>query len=209
MHNEKRIDIAPKFRDFLAVAPLQVLWMLKGGLLKSGSMSPVITAVLSDINKELQLRLNGTESGEETMMIDEIKIYPCFEEHPPKAEKYEIKSWQYARSGLEEFDIVLDSQNYLIDGYCGYLLALEHGLSHISIRYGKRQIVRAYHKQGGKLYAWELPGLLIDHVSVGDKLIVPTQRGVRVVTVAAVEEYRPEEYPEPLSTVIRKKKRAV
>lgn len=209
MRNEKGIDIAPKFRNFLAVVPLQVLWTLKGGLLEDGNTSPVITGVVNSINEELRVRLNRGEKGQETMMIDEIKIYPCFEKHPPKAEKYEIKSWQYARSGLEEFDIVLDSQNYLIDGYCGYLLALEHGLSHISIRYGKRQIVRAYHKQGGKLYAWELPGLLIDRVSVGDKLIVPTQRGVRVVTVAAVEEYRPEEYPGPLSTVIRKKKRAV
>lgn len=209
MHNEKGIDIAPKFRDFLAVAPLQVLWMLKGGLLKSGDTSPMITGAVNCINKELQGRLNKGEKEQETMMIDEIKIYPCFEKHPPKAEKYEIKSWQYARSGLEEFDIVLDSQNYLIDGYCGYLLALEHGLSHISIRYGKRQIVKAYHKQGGKLYAWELPGLLDGRVSVGDKLIVPTQRGVRVVTAAAVEEYRPEEYPEPLNTVIKKKKRAV
>lgn len=139
--------------------------------------------------------------------IDDIKIFPCFEEHPPKTEKMEQKRAYFQETGLLQSEIILDSANNLIDGYTSYLLARENNIECVPIRYGKRQIVRAYHREGGKLYAWELPGLLIARVSVGDKLIVPTQRGVRVVTVAAVEEYRPEEYPEPLRTVIRRKKK--
>lgn len=61
MHNEKGIDIAPKFRNLLAASPLQVLQMLKCGLMESENTSPMITAVLSDINKELQFRFNGME----------------------------------------------------------------------------------------------------------------------------------------------------
>ena len=135
--------------------------------------------------------------------IDDIKIFSCFEERPPKTEKMEQKRAYFQETGLLQSQIILDSENNLIDGYTSYLLAKENDIKCAPIRYGKRQIVRAYHKQGSRLYAWEL----IDRVSVGDKLIVPTQRGVRVVTVAAVEEYRPEEYPEPLRTVIRRKKK--
>ena len=51
-----------------------------------------------------------------------------------------------------------------------------------------RQIVRASHKPGGKMYSWELPGLLIDRVSAGDKVVVRTERGARTVIVTAVEE---------------------
>lgn len=70
-----------------------------------------------------------------------------------------------------------------------------------------RQGVRASHKPGGKLYTWELPGLLIDRVSAGDKAVVRTERGARTVIVTAVEEYAGNE-PEPLRMVIRVKRAA-
>lgn len=66
--------------------------------------------------------------------------------------------------------------------------------------------MRASHKPGGKMYSWELPGLLIDRVSAGDMAIVRTERGVKAVTVAAVEEYAGNE-PEPLRMVIRVKRK--
>ncbi len=62
--------------------------------------------------------------------------------------------------------------------------------------------MRASHKPGGKMYSWELPGLLIDRVSAGDMAIVRTERGVKAVTVAVVEEYAGNE-SEPLRMVIR------
>ena len=83
------------------------------------------------------------------------------------------------------------------------LLAKAHGLDFVPIRYGRRQIIRASHKKGGKLYAWELPGLLVGRVSVGEKLMVRTSRGLRTVTVAEVEEYAGQD-PEPLRMAIRK-----
>lgn len=52
---------------------------------------------------------------------------------------------------------------------------------------------------------WELPGVLIDRVAPGEKLIVRTGRGIRTVTVAAVEEYNPEQQIEPLRRAIRKR----
>lgn len=141
---------------------------------------------------------------EEEYPIDEINILPCFAEHPPKEDKMVQKEQYFAETGLLQSQIVLDGNNNLIDGYTSYLLAKAHGLRHVPIRYTKRQIARAYHKSGGKLYAWELPKSLLDRVSAGDKVAVHTKSGVKVVTVAAVEEYAGNE-PEPLRMVIRRK----
>lgn len=142
--------------------------------------------------------------AKEEYPIDEINILPCFAAHEPKPEKMRQKERYFAETGLLQSQIVLDRNNNLIDGYISYLLAKAHGLRHVPIRYTKRQIVRACHKPGGKLYAWELPKSLLDRISVGDEVAVHTKSGVKVVTVAAVEEYAGNE-PEPFRMVIRRK----
>lgn len=142
------------------------------------------------------------------MNIEGIKIFQCFRENPPKPGKMAQKEQYFNETGLLQSEIVLDSKNHLIDGYTSYILAVQHNIEQVSVRYGKRQIVKAYHRQGGKVYTWELPESLIDKVSEGDKLIVRTGRGIRTVTVAAVENYEPEQYIKPLKQVIRKRKGA-
>ena len=137
------------------------------------------------------------------MKIEDIKIFPCFEAHPPKPEKMQDKERYYQETGLLQSEIILDGAGNLIDGYTSYLLAKVHGLASVPVRYSRRQIIRASHKAGGKMYAWELPGLLVGRVSVGEKLIVRTSRGPRTVTVAAVEEYAGQEQ-KPLRMAIRK-----
>lgn len=136
------------------------------------------------------------------MKIEDIKIFPCFEAHPPKPEKMQDKERYCQETGLLQSEIILDGAGNLIDGYTSYLLAKAHGLDSVPVRYGLRQIIMASHKAGGKMYAWELPGLLIDRVSVGEKLIVRTSRGPRTVTAAAVEEYAGQEQ-KPLRMAIR------
>ena len=137
------------------------------------------------------------------MRIDNIKIFPCFTEHPPKPEKMEHKDRYYQEHGFFESEIILDSSGYLIDGYTSYLLAVRYGVSHVPVRYGRRQIIKAAHSPGGPLYSWELPGFLTDKVHPGDKVTVQTARGYRRVTVEAVEEYAGQG-PEPLKMVVRK-----
>ena len=150
----------------------------------------------------------GVKASGEVVDIptDAIKIYPCFQEHPPKAEKMERKEQYFTETGLLQSQIILDSRGNLIDGYTSYLLAVKHNIQCVPIRYGKRQIVMASHKPGGKLYTWELPKFLIDRVSAGDKVVIHTQRGVAVITVAAVEEYAGQG-PEPLKMVVGAKKK--
>ena len=160
-----------------------------------------IRKVLIVIDKYLK-----KDEGARMMKIDNIKIYPCFAAHEPKPEKMEQKEQYFTETGALQSQIILDSQGNLIDGYTSYLLAKTHGIQRVPIRYGKRQIIRASHREGGKLYTWELPGILIDRVSAGDRVIVRTERGIKAVTVAAVEEYAGNE-PEPLRMVIRVKRK--
>ena len=137
------------------------------------------------------------------MNINRIKIFPCFEAHPPKREKMECCERCFQETGVLPSEIVLDIFGNLIDGYTSYLLAKAHGLASVPIRYGRRQIIRASHKKGGKVYVWELPEALLGRVSAGERLIVRTSRGLRTVTVAEVEEYSGQE-PEPFKMAIRK-----
>ena len=126
--------------------------------------------------------------------------------HEPKPEKMQRKEQYFEETGALQSQIILDSRGNLIDGYTSYLLARAHGIQCVPIRYGRRQIVRASHKPGGKLYSWELPGLLIDRVSAEDKVVVRTERGARTVIVTALEEYAGNE-PEPLRMVIKVKRK--
>lgn len=111
----------------------------------------------------------------------------------------------FEETAIFQSQIILDRNGYLIDGFTSYLLARKYGIRTVPVRHGRRRIVRASHKPGGKLYSWELPETLVDRVSVGDKAVVRTQKGVRTVVVTAVEEYAGNE-PEPLRMVIRVKK---
>lgn len=137
------------------------------------------------------------------MKTDDIKIYQCFTEHPPRPEKMEQKEQHFQETGALQSQIILDGRGYLIDGYTSYLLARHHGIQEVPVRSGKRQIVRACHKPGGQSYLWKLPDRLVGHVSAGDKVMVHTQRGIRAVRVTAVEEYFPREYEKALRMVIR------
>lgn len=140
------------------------------------------------------------------MRTDDIQVFQCFIENPPKPEKMQEKERYFQETGLLPSEIVLDSSNRLIDGYISYLLAIQHGIERIPVRYGKRQIVKAYHRQGGKIYIWELPEKLIDQVGPGEKVVVMTSKGIRIVTVKEVGEYNPDRYIDLVRLVIRKKK---
>lgn len=142
------------------------------------------------------------------MPLEAIQIYTCFIEHPPTADKIEQKADYFRETGLLQSPIILNSDNYLIDGFTSYLLAKQSDMKCVPVRYGKRQIVRASHKQGGQLYDWELPERLIDKIFAGDKVLVHTRYGVRFATVAAVEPYRSQEYTKALRKVIRVKRKA-
>lgn len=140
------------------------------------------------------------------MKTEDIKIYPCFAAHEPKPEKVQEKEQYFEETGALQSQIILDSRGNLIDGYTSYLIAKAHGIQCVPIRYGRRQIVRASHKPDGKLYSWELPGILVGRVRPGDRVAVETAGGQSLVTVVQVEEYS-QEASEPLRMVVRRLRR--
>lgn len=196
-------DIAPEFRGLIAVMPLSGLAKMKACFeSKADEDNEILKAMIADMKKEIRQR--KTKERRE-MKLNDIKILPCYAEHPPKEMKMKRKRAYYADTGLLQSEIILDSENNLIDGYTSYLVAQENGIDTVLVRYGERQIIKGYHKTGGELYAWELPGLLVGHVAAGDKVLVHTWRGTRTVTVAAVEPYSPDSGP--FLSAIRKKRR--
>lgn len=173
--------------------------------LKSDAATVLVNAIYENVNEAYQQGVRASGKVVE-VPLDTIKIYPCFSQKPPKEEKMQKKERFFLKSGFLQSQIILDSNNNLIDGYTSYLLAKKYNVENIPVMYGKRQIIKAYHKPGGKLYIWELPRLLIDRVSAGDKVLVHTQKGIRVVSVAAVEEYTGNG-SEPLIMVFRIKEK--
>lgn len=175
-------------------------------LTESPDIYQIMKAVVEDETNTLYKIALGVFKGEiRRMNIDDIKIYPCFHEHLPKPEKMEQKEQYFAETGVLQSEIVIDSNGFLLDGFTSFLIAEKHGIECIPVRYGRRQIMKASHRPGGKLYEWELPEILIDRVSAGDKVLVHIRNGFRVVTVEEVEEYSGSN-PEPLRMVIKVKK---
>ena len=149
------------------------------------------------------------KGDQEAVSIEDNKIFPWFEETPPDPEKVRRKDEHFHRTGQLPSEIILDREGRLLDGYISYLLLKKHGIKHVPVKYGKRQIIKAYHRPGGKLYTWELPWRLIDRVLPGDRVVVVTNDGVRCVTVAAVEDYGGAECAGILKKVVRKIKRRI
>lgn len=137
------------------------------------------------------------------MFIGDIKILPWFKATSPAPEKIEQKERYYLENGKLESKIIVDEAGNLIDGYTSYLLAVKYGLEHVPVRYGRRQIIAAAHRPGGKLYTWELPGILVGQVKIGDRVVVRTGKDCMVVKVAEVQEYARQEH-DPCRMVIRR-----
>lgn len=67
--------------------------------------------------------------------LNEIMISPKIKVMSLNMAQMEETQWEYARNGLAELDIVIDSAGYLIEGYYVYLIAKNMGLTHVFVRY--------------------------------------------------------------------------
>ena len=126
------------------------------------------------------------------MLVSDIKIFPAFLELQPSDRTMEMKRQYFKKHRDFQSGIVVDGEGYLLDGFTSYLLSKEYRIVDVPVRRGEWQMIWAYHKPGGQLYAWKLPEELAGQISVGDKVDVHTKRGVRCVTVASVERFIPQ-----------------
>ena len=136
------------------------------------------------------------------MLVSDIKIFPAFLELQINDRKMKKKRQYFEKHRDFQSDIVVDEEGYLLDGFTSYLLAKEYHIVDVPVRRGEWQMIWAYHKPGGQLYAWRLPEELTGQISVGDKVDVHTKRGVQCVTVASVERFIPQSGAQRLKMVL-------
>lgn len=144
---------------------------------------------------EIERGLTGEHSPVQNPVIGDLK---CVELKDivvpdvlstPNPKKMAKKEQYFLDNGVFQSEIILDGQYNLENGYTSYLLAKKYGMKFVTAVLCNRQVVKAYHKKGGKIYYWELSTRLLGQVKPGDKIIVDTSRGLRTVRAVSVEEY--------------------
>lgn len=125
--------------------------------------------------------------------VRDIDILDEFKATPPNPGKIIRKTIEYNTTGNLPDRIILNEDLVLIDGYISYLIARQQGIEDVSVCIGKIGIVEARHKAEGKIYRWRLPSYLNNMVSIGDKVMVRTGRGIRR---AKVEKIVYVDYPD-------------
>ncbi len=135
--------------------------------------------------------------------LKDIIITEAFKNTTPARSKMERREAQYKERGELPTDIIINSDNVLIDGYCSYLLAMAAGLDTVPVKRGMVEIVEANHTAGQKLYSWRVPAHLVGQIAIGDRVLVRTATGVKRIRVQNIS--RPAEPPQrAIRSVIRK-----
>lgn len=111
-----------------------------------------------------------------TVNINDIKIFPWFEQTCPSINKIKKCADYYSKNGEMDRDIVIDENGYLTDGYVAYLvLKNSDPLGDVSVIIQKnkkkrvvgnsfncprgfRKYIYAKHDENGKEYVWVMPG---------------------------------------------------
>lgn len=134
------------------------------------------------------------------MNINDIRISKCFRDHPPNQSKIEACR-KYYREHCQRLDrdIVLNKDNVLVDGYVGYLVLKENGVTSFPVcykgcTYRDRPTIYVYgyhtcdalHTE----YVWRVTEKTIaaDKIHPGSRVIVRTKNGPRVIIVTKTEK---------------------
>lgn len=145
-----------------------------------------------------------------TIPISEIKILPCFAEHPPSQRKIFKKMCDYLRHNKQIKPIVLNRNGYLIDRYATYLALQELGISEVkyvmsynsvgnydkNVRYDYHNCNTTYvygkHRGCDKEFVWRVSEgkreWVKENISIGDKVVVQTKYGNKCVMVIKIVE---------------------
>ena len=123
--------------------------------------------------------------------LDDIRIKESFTRSIPDSMKIARCRRNYEKYGELDRKIILDDNNFLIDGYIAYLVAKENGIEVVDVIGGTFFTTYVYGKHYGvyKEYVWKIP---VDKemklsVHVGDLVVVKTQYGEKTIKVTKVE----------------------
>lgn len=138
--------------------------------------------------------------------LSDIKISEEFANASPSEEKMIECRYNWRMYGKQDRFIVVDHNNVLIDGYCMYLILMEHKEEYaevmISTRRKKKNIphyinetttyVYGVHPNSNcdKEFIWRVPKSMTwfsNNVQVGDSILCQTKFGIAPVVVTKVE----------------------
>lgn len=122
----------------------------------------------------------------ESFPVKDIVISEDFKHTDPAAWKIKRKVDYYEQYGELPEDIIINSENVLIDGYTTYLTARMYDLEYVPVKVGYVELIEASHQSGKKSYMWKVPPGMYGIIREGDRCIVRTGSGVRSVLVQKV-----------------------
>lgn len=140
------------------------------------------------------------------MDVNDIKISKVFEESKPQDKKLNRCRKHYDLTGHIDRKIIIDKNNYLLDGYVGYLILKEKGVKSCKVTvddgtfrkkestaptwwYTPTTYVFGNHKQDTRTFVWRITENTknIDNLAIGKKAIVETRNGHKEITITDIK----------------------
>lgn len=150
------------------------------------------------------------------MKLAEIKISERFAAHPPAPTKMEKCRRFYKEHGTIDRNIVVNSNNVLVDGYVAYLVLKENGVPEVEVKkefnifdYRQKETtyVYGYHQNDPMKspYIWRITNKTVDsdRIQEGSRILVYTKNGTKVVIVIKVEKNISPPIEQSIKKVIR------
>ena len=143
--------------------------------------------------------------------LKDIKIKKQFAKTTPSAEKMKAAERYFRWHRRIDKNIVLNSNNVLVDGYIRYLVLMNHGKKKTR-QYQKevqKPIKQTYvygkHSGNDKEFVWKLKSSTKnkDNLTVGCKAIVATRYGLKEIVVTRIEKLINPPVQTTLKKVIR------
>lgn len=137
------------------------------------------------------------------MELKKIIIPEEFKLTPPASWKLQRVEDYYQQYKALPGKITVSYTGVLLDGYTIYRVARAHSIGQVPVRIRSVEIIEGVHKYGGKAYAWRVPEDLRGAIQQGDRCLVSTQHGFRVVTVRNMRYQLSSGYLRPVVKIIR------
>ncbi len=151
----------------------------------------------------------------ERLNMSDIKVPMAFRRAFPSEEKMQACRDYYQQKKCIDREIIIDANNYIVDGYVGYLVLLENNIRNTRViriveekknyKNSPTMYVFGHHPHGGKTYVWRMVSKTQnpEWLRIGAKMLVNTKRGTKLVVVDDFKELSEPPVSMPVKKVIR------
>lgn len=138
------------------------------------------------------------------MNVSDIRIPASFARTTPREEKIERCREFFRSNGRLDRDIIIGRNGQLCDGYIGYLVLVENGVTEVEVvqrsrkrapvdnSYRNKPTVYVFgrHNTSLKEYCWRVTKSThgMEYLKIGNKAVVKTRSGNSIATIIRIEE---------------------